>query len=740
MYRFRFVSTILIMVMLQIGGAAAQDSNPDERPKIGLVLSGGGARGAAHLGVLKVLEENQIPVDVIAGTSFGALVGGLYASGYSADELTEILEDIDWQTVLSTEAPRNQRSFRRKGDDDGFLIQFRLGIKQNKLQLPSGLIMPNNLRLMLRGLSKNVANVRDFDKLAMPFRAVATDLETGAAVVLGSGDLASAMVASMAVPALFPPVELNGKLLVDGGVSNNIPIDVARSLGADIVIVVDISTPMKKKDDITSFTSVINQLTLIMTNSNAAKQLSTLHEQDVVIRPDITDIGLVDFDRTAEVVPKGEIAALEVIEQLRSLALPDAAWRNYVQAKRPTATPQPVIEFVRINNKSEISDDLIRARLTQKIGQPLDIQELSEDLTKIYGTELFEEIGYRTVEDDSQTGLEVRARGRENGNTQIRFGLAMQDNFSGESGFQLAAAINKLAMNSRGGELEAQVIVGDNLGLFTEFYQPLDFTDRYYVFANGGANKFNRNILSADGKGELLSQVRISSASFLLGAGRNFGQWGTARIGLQRSFSKIRGRIGLPSSTVTPADSTTLAASFEIDTLDNPRFPHEGLAFETTYSNGLSFLGGDNKVDSLLVSAYAPFSWGKNTLGLAFNAATTFNGRPDETNLFQLGGFLSLAAFAPGQLTGNHGGNLSAVYYRRVGGGLGYLTQTPLYLGASIETGNLWNDTSDISLDDLKWSSSLFVGADTLIGPIYLGGSIGSKGETAAFLFIGQLF
>ena len=740
MYRLHLVPTILIVLVLQISGVTAQDNNPEARPKIGLVLSGGGARGAAHLGVLKVLEDNQIPVDVIAGTSFGALVGGLYASGYSADELTNILEDIDWQAVLSTEAPRNQRSFRRKRDDDGFLIQFRLGIKKSKLQLPSGLITPNNLRLMLRGLSKNVANVRDFDKLAIPFRAVATDLETGTAVVLGKGDLASSMVASMAVPALFPPVDLNGQLLVDGGVSNNIPIDVARSLGADIVIVVDISTPMKTKDDITSFTSVINQLTLIMTNSNAEKQLATLHEQDIVIRPDIAGIGLVDFDRTPEVVPKGETAALKVIEQLRSLALPDAAWQSYVQAKRPTATPQPVIDFVNINNKSKISDDLIRARLTQQTGQPLDVQQLSEDLTKIYGTQLFEEIGYRTFEDDNQTGLEVRARGRKNGNTQIRFGLAIQDDFSGESGFQLSAAMNQLALNSRGGELEAQVIIGDNLGLFAEYYQPLDYTDRYYVFANGGINQINQNIMSPDGDGELLSQARVSGKSFLLGAGRNFGQWGTVRVGLQRTFGRIRGRIGLPSSLIIPTDATTLSASFEVDTLDNPRFPHSGLSIQTTYTNGLSFLGGDNKLDSLLLSAYVPFSWGKNTLGLALNTATSFNGRPDETNLFQLGGFLSLTAFAPGQLTGNHGGRLSAVYYRRVGGGLGYLTQTPLYLGGSFEAGNVWNDTSDISLSDLKWSSSLFVGADTLIGPIYLGGGLGSNGEAAAFLYIGQLF
>ena len=274
------IRTVCILSISFLSGhvIAMQDEggvNESDRLKIGLVLSGGGARGAAHVGVLKVLEENRIPVDVISGTSFGAIVGGLYAAGYSADELEEILENIDWKESLSGRAPRDERSFKRKQDDDGFLIKFKIGIKDGELRLPNGLITPNNLRLTLQDLVNEISNVDDFDDLAIPFRAVATDLETGMAVVLERGNLASAMVASMAVPALFPPIEHDGRLLVDGGVSNNVPVNVARAMGADIVIVVDISTPMMSKDDIESFTSVIDQLMLIMTNRNSAAQLAT---------------------------------------------------------------------------------------------------------------------------------------------------------------------------------------------------------------------------------------------------------------------------------------------------------------------------------------------------------------------------------------------------------------------------------------------------------------------------------
>ncbi|WP_262693703.1 patatin-like phospholipase family protein [Kordiimonas aquimaris] len=743
MVRINLTAYFLMIVALATGAAHSQADSAttkQERPKVGLVLSGGGARGAAHLGVLKVLEENRIPIDAIAGTSFGALVGGLYASGYSADELTEILNTLDWQEALSTTAPRKDRSFRRKQDDDGFLIKFRVGIKEGKLKLPSGLVNPNNLRLLLRELSTGAADVRDFDNLAIPFRAVATNLETGKAVVLGKGDLASAMVASMAVPALFPPVELNDQILVDGGVANNIPIDVARAMGVDIVIVVDISTPLKKRDDLESFTSVINQLSLIMTNANAAAQMATLRDSDIVIRPQVNDIGLVEFERTGDAVPLGAVAARAAEGKLSALALPDAAWRMHLASRTLEANTDQVIDFVRINNTSALSDEAIRARVSQTTGEPLDAQQLSHDLTRLHGLQLFEEVGYRKVKDDDLTGIEVRARGKDYGNTQLRFGLAMQDNFDGESGFQLAFGLNQLALNSRGGEFAARATIGDQLGLFTEIYQPLDFNDRFYVFANADVTELNQNISANDGTDALLGQARVTGATFQLGAGRNFGVWGTLRAGLQRNYSRIRGRIGLPRDVIVKVDSSRFVAEFEIDTLDNPRFPHEGLGFEIGYGNDLSLLGGDGQVDNLQVGFYKPFSWGDNTLGINFLAATTFNGTPDETDLISLGGFTNLTAFAPGQLSGNHGGVLSAVYYRKVGGGLGYLAQTPLYVGATLETGNVWNDTSDISLGDLKWSSSLFVGADTLIGPIYLGGGIGSRGEAAAFLFIGQLF
>ncbi len=719
---------------------SAQDSSEDtsSRPKIGLVLSGGGARGAAHIGVLKVLEENHIPVDMIAGTSSGAMVGGLYALGYSPSEIEDIIANIDWEEIFSSQSHRHQRSFRRKQDDADFLIKFKIGYKGGKLKLPSGLVEPHNLRLTLRDLVESVGEVKNFDNLPIPFRAVATDLETGRAVVLATGNLGDAMVASMAVPALFPPVEWDRKLLVDGGVANNVPIDVARAMGTDIVIVVDISSPLMKKEEITSFTAVIDQLTMLMTHQTSSAQLATLTDRDILIVPELGGTTLLGFDRLIQAIPIGVASANKVLQQLQSLSLSPEIWHAHKKNRTIKSEENPVIDFIHIVNNTQVADGFIRAHLSQELGQKLDPKALTADLTTLYGLELFEEINYSIIEENSEKGIGINARSLKNGEDFFRFNLALHNNFEGKSGYQLALGYNNLAMNKLGGEWKTIVSLGDKTGIFTELYQPLDYRDRFYMFANTVASQFNRDII--DSKGILLLQVRISTLTVQLGGGVNFGQWGSFRTGLHREFGKVRGRIGFPDDKSIPYDRTTFTASMKVDTLDNIEFPHSGISFDAIYSNNLSWLNGEGSVDKIQIDAYLPFSWQRNTLAFNTNFYTSFNGTPDETDLFSLGGFLRLTAFAPGQLTGNHGGTAAVIYYRRIAGSGHYLTNMPIYLGTSFEAGNVWNEHSDISLGDLRWSSSLFLGADTLIGPVYLGSAIGTGGQISGFLYVGQIF
>jgi NTE family protein len=282
---------LVLILTVGLGGAfvrpatGQEEGSVHEPPRIGLVLSGGGARGAAHVGVLKFLEANDVPVHAIAGTSMGAIVGSMYATGWTPDEIEAQLGAIDWSTMLTDRLPREHLSFRRREEDREFLTQFELGIAGARPRLPSGLIAGHNVEARLARLLVPALAVRDFDRLAVPFRAVATDLETGGPVILRDGDLVMAVRASLSMPAVFAPVELDGRLLVDGGVGRNLPVDVARELGVDRLIVVDAGTPLSDREALRSLLDVSKQLTSVMTQSNTAVQRQSLADSDILIQP-----------------------------------------------------------------------------------------------------------------------------------------------------------------------------------------------------------------------------------------------------------------------------------------------------------------------------------------------------------------------------------------------------------------------------------------------------------------------
>ena len=346
-----FWSAVVTTLLFAYPGQEAQ-SNKLERPKVGLVLSGGGAKGAAHVGVIRVLEEMGVPIDLVVGTSMGAIVGGLYASGLSGKELEQAIQEIDWEDIFDDDPPRAERSLRRKRDDADFLVRYRLGLKDGELQLPRGVILGQKLMLALRKLSANGAR-SDFDDLTRPFRAVATDLESGEPVVLKSGSLALAMRASMSVPGVFPPVDYDGRLLIDGGVANNLPIDVAREMGADIVIAVNVQTDPSPREKLDSVINIVDQTINLLVLRETRRQLETLNEHDLLIQPAMGDIGLGDFLRAEEAIQLGESAAWSAQARLQQLAKLGVAKLQFA-AEQETGTKSvdtAVISSILIDNK-----------------------------------------------------------------------------------------------------------------------------------------------------------------------------------------------------------------------------------------------------------------------------------------------------------------------------------------------------------------------------------------------------
>src|SRR5450631_785640 len=346
------------------------NAEPPARPRICLVLSGGGSRGMAHIGVLKVLEELKIPIDCIADTSMGAIVGGLYASGMTALEIDATMRSLDWQKAFRDAPPRRDLAFRRKQDDRNFLVRLPLGLKHGQILLPKGFIQGQKLQETLRQLTLPFSNSTDFDLLPTPFRAVSTDLETGNPVLMEKGDLAIAMRASMSTPGVFAPVELNGRLLVDGGLAENLPISVARAMHADILIVSDVSFPLQPRAGLDSALSISNQMLAILVRKDTDRQRATLTAQDILIEPNLGSATATDFTAPNSVIARGETAARGSFVRLEALSVGDAAYQDYL-ARRATREPGlPPIQFVRVDEQSKRYEKTILAEMQPLVGKP----------------------------------------------------------------------------------------------------------------------------------------------------------------------------------------------------------------------------------------------------------------------------------------------------------------------------------------------------------------------------------
>lgn len=720
--------TVLLGAGIQTADAApATPPEPGARPKVGLVLSGGGARGAAHIGVLKVLHELRVPVDYVVGTSMGAVVGGLYASGMSPEEIERELLAQDWQATFQDLPNRPQRPFRRKNDDRLYLVKLKPGFNEGRVELPLAAIQGQNFDLVLNRLTLGVAEVPSFDQLTVPFRAVATDIETGEAVVLDRGNLGRAMRASLAVPGVFAPVEIGDRLLVDGGVSNNLPIDVARQMGAEVLIVVNISTGLGEREQLQSVLGIVNQLTTLLTYRGTAQQLDTLRPKDILISPDLGDITSADFERVADAVPVGEAAARAAAMQLRTLSLPPERFARYEAGKRKAlAAPPPIIDFIDIDNRSRLDDAMISVRLRQRLGQPLDVEQLQRDLSQLYALEVFESVRYELVREGEQMGLLVRAVEKSWGPKFVQFGLNLAADLEGDSDFNAAAAYTWTQLNRLNGEARVAVQIGERPLAILDAYQPLDVASRYFAY---GQLRARRRVVSTFQSGEVVSEVKLRELGGEAGGGRNLGLWGEFRLGYRLEDGKADVRVSESGAEDFDFTRGELRASVAVDTLDKVEFPRDGTYSQLEWVASREALAGDEDFDQLLFSFSQPYTRGRDTvLGSVFYQTTLDDDAPVES-LVTGGGFLRLSGLNQDELAGQHFGLLRAMYYRQFG--------KRFYAGASGELGNVWQDTSDIGFDDAIIAGSVFIGADTPVGPFYLGYGHAEGGEQSLYLFLG---
>jgi len=519
----------------------------DQRPKIGLVLSGGGARGFAHIGVLKILEQNKVPIDYIVGTSMGSIVGGLYAIGLSPEEIEHSVSEIAWGKVFDDFAYREHKTFRRKLDDFDFFSIHRVGINETGLQLSPGLIEGQQIELALDRLAFPGFHINDYDKLRIPFRAIATNIENGEAFVIQEGNIAKAMRASMSIPGALPPILINNTLLVDGGIANNIAIDVARDMGADIIIAVDVSAPLSSKHNLKSSVDITAQLATILTRRIADIQLKTLTENDILIIPGAEEISSSDFEKHAELITAGQISAIKKRKAIQKLSLSDEAYSTYLSSLANVANRDPIIDFIKIKNQTHLRDEVMQVRINQKLGEPLDILQLEQDLSYIYGLDFSSSVVYSLEQRNGQTGLIIYVRDRDWAHSYLQFGLSIQSESDIGAFTNFDVAYTNRNLNDLAGEFRATAGVGSEPELSAEIYQPLNIELDLFVSAKAGIEttifpivnnsniesieRFRRNYLD-------LSTGKVFKQTTKISFGLRFNDGQTATIIFRRRLSR----------------------------------------------------------------------------------------------------------------------------------------------------------------------------------------------------------
>lgn len=718
---------------------APPNTSAAERPRIGLVLSGGGARGAAHVGVIRELEAMHIPVDAVAGTSMGAVVGGLYAAGLSGDEIEQVFRTLDWPELIRDRVPRRDLVYRRKQDDRNILARGALGVRMGEgVVLPLGLIQGQKITQVLRTATLRVADVHDFDRLPTPFRALATDLETGEPAVLRSGDLATVLRASMSAPGVLAPVEIDGRLLVDGGLVDNLPVSLAREMNVDVLIVVDVSFPLSRRDDLETPLDVTNQMIGIMVRRRTLETRAGLDPHDVLIEPDLGRMTALDFGRVPQVMTAGATAAARAEERLRALALPDAQYAEYVAARARPKDPSVQVAFVRPGPKSESEAKLIDTVFGDLAGAPLDTAEMQRRMTRQYGLDRYEFVDYRVVRDDTRQGLELDLRRKSWGPNYLRLGVGVENDMEGGATANAGARLLLTELNPLQAEWLTDVQLGEEPRFATEFFQPLSLRHSFFV---APGYRYELNTLQVVEDGERVARYRIRESAFSLAVGAELSNWGEVRVGLRRGDGSSHVLIGDPS---LPADSFDIGGAylqFGYDRLDSASFPKDGQAFRASWFADRESLGSTTDADIVSASWQFARTSNRNSLVFSVDAGSALDDHVNSPQeLFTLGGFLDLSGLPPDSLAGTQYGIARAILFRKISrGGTGFF-EFPAYLGFSLEAGNVWQRRRDVDLGDLQTGGSIFLGAESPFGPVYLATGLAEGGEKAFYLYLGKTF
>ncbi|MFB9188997.1 patatin-like phospholipase family protein [Vibrio ostreicida] len=762
MRKLALLTLIFVIPISCTALAQAERKKQEPRPKVAVVLAGGGAKGAAHIGVLKALEELRIPVDYITGTSMGAYVGGLYATGMSADEIESLIETVDWNNGYRDRVDRSERRVRDKEYEDRYQLTTDLGLRWGEIHAARGIVQGQGMLKILRETTGNLPPFESFDDLAIPYRSVATDIVELKPVVLGDGYLVDAMMASMSVPGALPPYELNGSLLVDGGVTNNMPINVARDLGADVVIAVDISTDYKEEDDFTTLFTVADQLSNYLVRRSTNRQTKTLTDDDVFLQPQVGEMETTEFDKMPEAFKQGYQVAMQNEQQLKRYRLSSSLYQDYIDEKEEARRrlrygDEVKVQKIVINNETHYSDDILKKRLNLTPGKRYHTAEIEQSVQDLYALDRFELITYRFENLDNQDTLFIKVKEKSWGPNYVNFRFFLEDDFDTDSQYSIGLSTNFTDLNSDGAELRINVEMGTDKWLEGELYTPL--LSNSNTFATFGMILSNEkvNVSLNDAQEPSLKDTEdflsVDYAKWVseLAIGYQDTLWRQFKVGVR--YTDGSGEFtSLPSLGDVSFRRLGAFVNYRIDTLDDFSLPTQGVYLDLDYlishdesvgSTGSAFNDHDEdtayEYGAKLIYAK---SFSRHTLvanldfGMVESKKSSLILDPKE-----LGGFLNLSGIPRNSLTGQNKAFGSLIYrYRWFDNDFG-LFSSPFYLGASLEYGGVWSNP-DIELDNapLYAAGSVFAGVDSPVGPIMFGYGRTEKNYDSIYLIVGTTF
>ncbi len=737
----------LIPLLLGLAAMPLTLAAGEPPPRIGLVLGGGGARGIAHLGVLRVLEEMRVPIACIAGTSMGSLVGGIYATGMPVDEMERRVAAIRWDDLFTDDPPRREKPFFAKRDDYENLFDLELGQRGARLLLPPGSTGGYKFEFLLREMMAQAGNFAewDFDKLPIPFRVMATDIEHGRSKQFRYGDLVKAMRASMSVPGAIAPVEIAGTLYVDGGLLQNLPVQAARDACADVVIAVNVGSGLLPREELDSALGISLQMINVMMEQNVRASIASLGADDILIEPDLGNFSAVDFEQATSLIPVGEAAARAQADKLRRFSLPEAdyrQWRASVLARLPQV---PEVKEVRVATRGgRVNPEVIERELAEVPGIDLrrhpesdfSLENLNARLEQIYGRGDFERMDYHMVDlDDGMRIVDVEGVEKSWGPNYLKFGLSFATD-SDQTRFNANLSHRSTWINRLGAEWRNDLQIGYRDRFASEFYQPV--TSRAGVFIAPRFEVQHRPLVYFL-DGERLGDYRVTTTRGHLDLGVE-NKYGEVRLGLFTGHLHAQEDFGvldfIPDYSL---DQSGYTARILFDQIDDPDFGYNGVLAVFSSHGTVASWGSDDDYNRSELFVMGAKTLGNHAFELSGYIGRTLKGELPPYDPFMLGGFLRGSGYRMDELIGEQVDLVRTVYSYKIAA-LPPPVGRGIYLGGSLEATHGALGTEVDAEARIRRSASLFLAADTFLGPAYLawGQVFGSDNEGTLYLMLGR--